>query len=89
MLEYIPVDLIGYNCLGVVSVDIYQRPQFTSFAIVQVHTQPELPLVSPLTLWCAENILHIARFDALLQQTFPVVQSKTDGSLRAILTKAL
>jgi hypothetical protein len=36
-----------------------------------------------------ENVLRIARFDAWLRQTFPVVQSKTDASLRAILTTAL
>ena len=43
------------------------------------------------TLVCEtpENILCIARFDAWLWQIFPVVQSKTDESLLAILTQAL
>ena len=55
VLEYTPIDLIGYNCLGVISVDIHQRPQFTFFAIALECTQPELPLVSPLILWCVKH----------------------------------
>lgn len=36
-----------------------------------------------------DSILWIARFDTWLRQLFPIVQSMTDDSLRAILTKAL
>ena len=55
VLEYTLVDLIGYNHLGVASVDIHWRPQFTFFLIVLVRTQPELPLASPLILWCLKH----------------------------------
>ena len=55
VLEYTLIDLIGYNHLGVASVDIHRRPQFTFFLIVLVHTQPELPLASPLILWCLKH----------------------------------
>ena len=55
VLEYTPIDLIEYNHWGVNFVDIHQRPQFTFFAIALVCTQPKLPLVSPLILWCMEH----------------------------------
>ena len=55
VLEYTPVDLIGYNYLVVIFVDIHQRPQFTFLAIALVRTQPGLPLVSPLILWCVKH----------------------------------
>ena len=53
--KYTLVDLIGYNHQGVVFVDIHQRPQFTFFVIALTCTQPELPLVSPLILWCMKH----------------------------------
>ena len=55
VLELIHDDLIGSSHHIVGSVVIQQQKPLFTFLTALVCTPPELPLVSPLILWCAKH----------------------------------